>query len=66
MLDDEEFTRVTSRYAAGTEGNLVVRQFELVLQEYEPITGFHETNPNAIYHRQLSFMDLIVGIVGSH
>jgi len=54
MLDDEEFQRVTELRGTGTEGDLRERQFGQVLREYEQITGFRETNPNAVYHHQLS------------
>lgn len=47
MLDDEEFERVTSRSSVGDS-------FSGMLAEYEQITGYHETNPNAIYHHRLS------------
>src|SRR5580700_8290666 len=54
MLEDDEFRTVTSLRGTGTEGDLRERQFGPVLREYERITGFRETNPNAIYHHQLS------------
>jgi hypothetical protein len=53
MLDNEEFRRALS--LGGTaEGYLGERQFEAVLQEYERITGFRETNINAFYHHVVS------------
>jgi hypothetical protein len=54
MLDDEEFKRVSSLMYKGTEGNLRQRMFGPLLREYERITGFHEENPNVIYHHVLS------------
>lgn len=54
MLDDEEFKHVTSRRGTGIGDELFERQFGPVLDEYERITGRRETNPNAIYHHQLS------------
>jgi hypothetical protein len=53
MLDEEEFARVTSLRGTGMDGDLRQRQFGPILREYERITGFHETNPNAIYHHRL-------------
>jgi len=50
MLDDEEFKRRTSPRGTGAEGNMWERQFGPVLREYERITGFRESNPNAVYH----------------
>jgi CheY-like chemotaxis protein len=47
MLDDEEFEQVVSRSSAGDP-------FSGMLAEYERITGYGETNPNAIYHHRLS------------
>ena len=54
MLDDDEFKRVASLFNTGTEGGIRERMFGPLLREYERITGFHETNPNAIYHHVLS------------
>jgi hypothetical protein len=53
MLEDEEFKRVISLRGTG-EGDLRKRLYEPVLREYERITGFHESNINAIYHHKLS------------
>jgi len=47
MLDEEESRQVFSKNS-GTDG------FRLMLNEYERVTGYHETNPNAIYHHVLS------------
>jgi len=54
MLDDDEFERVTSLRGTGRGSNLKEREFGPVLLEYQRVTGFHETNPNAIYHHRLS------------
>jgi hypothetical protein len=54
MLDDEDFKRVSSLLYKGTEGSIRERMFGPLLREYERITGFHEENPNAIYHHALS------------
>ena len=54
MLDDEEFNRVSTLFNTGTEGSSRERMFGPFLREYERITGFHENNPNAIYHHVLS------------
>jgi hypothetical protein len=52
MLDDDEYRRVMS-FRPATEGNLKTR-FKSMLTEYERITGFHEANPNAVFHHRLS------------
>jgi hypothetical protein len=57
MLDDDEYKLVTSKHETkGTGGKAEIRErfFGPVLREYERITGFRETNPNAIYHHRLS------------
>jgi hypothetical protein len=55
MLDDEEFKRVSSlRNRTGSWSDRRESMFGRVLGEYEHITGFRETNPNAIYHHVLS------------
>ena len=52
MLDDEEFGRVTSFRPADVGG--LHERFASMLAEYEKITGFRETNPNAVFHHRLS------------
>ena len=52
MLDDDEYRQVMS-FRPTTVGNLQTR-FKSMLAEYERITGFHETNPNAVFHHRLS------------
>ena len=51
MLSEEEFGQVTSLRRRGAD---LRDSFGPVLEEYERITGFKETNPNAIYHHRLS------------
>ena len=51
MLDDEEFQSIMYK---GEGETLRERMFSALLGEYERVTGFHETNPNAIYHHKLS------------
>ena len=55
MLDQEEWRRVRPQIDKGTGPELRDRIFGAFLAEYERITGYHETNPNAIWHHQLSF-----------
>jgi hypothetical protein len=52
MLDDDEFKRVSA--LQNTEGGTQDQIFSPFLSEYARITGFRETNPNAIYHHVLS------------
>jgi len=54
MLDDEEFKRVSSFRKTGSWNDHRESMFGPVLGEYERITGFRETNPNAIYDHVLS------------
>jgi len=53
MLDEIEFSAVTSKHGpkgTGSRAEIIERFHGPVLREYERITGFHETNPNAVYH----------------
>jgi hypothetical protein len=50
MPDDEEIEQTISLRGTGTGADLRERQFGLVLREYERITGFHETNIDALCH----------------
>jgi hypothetical protein len=52
MLDDDEYSQVMS-FLPSAVGNLQTR-FKSMLAEYERITGFRETNPNAVFHHRLS------------
>jgi len=54
MLDDEEFQSITSLMYKGEGETFRERMFSALLREYERVTGFHETNPNAVYHHKLS------------
>lgn len=63
MLDDDEFKRALSLKGTGT-GDLWQRQFGPVLEEYQQITGFHETNINAFYHHVASYYGPPCGTCG--
>jgi hypothetical protein len=54
MLDDEEYSRVTSLRLTIGPGKSLQERFAAMLAEYERITGFRETNPNAVFHHRLS------------
>jgi hypothetical protein len=57
MLDENEYRLVTSKYGekgSGSKAEIAERFYSPVLREYERITGFHETNPNAVRHHRLS------------
>ena len=55
MLDEAEYAAVVAKRKRDPEQPLSKHiQFLEVLNEYERITGYHETNPNAIYHHRLS------------
>jgi hypothetical protein len=47
MLEESEYAHVLSKVST-------MRDFSLLLVEYERITGYRETNPNAIYHHRLA------------
>ena len=64
MLDDGEFRRALSWKGTGT-GELREREFGPVLEEYERITGFHETNINAFYHHLVSLYGHPAALVAS-
>jgi hypothetical protein len=49
MLDDDEYRQVISLRGKGSQ-----ESFALMLAEYERITGFRETNPNATFHHRVS------------
>src|SRR5580658_4709651 len=52
MLNEEEFQRVTllrNRSGIGFKG-----MFGAMLEEYERITGYRETNGNAVFHHRLA------------
>jgi hypothetical protein len=52
MLDPAEFRQVLSKRDL-TKHNLR-EQFADLLAEYEKVTGFKETKPNAVYHHELA------------
>ena len=54
MLDDDEYRRVTLLWPAIERGNNLQEPFAAMLAEYKRITGFRETNPNAVFHHRLS------------
>jgi hypothetical protein len=68
MLDEQEFAEIASlhtlglqsvkKYRADTEAPLqdvpLTEHFQAMLARYEAITGFKETNPNAVWHHRLS------------
>jgi hypothetical protein len=57
MLDEDEYKLVISKHGAKMAGSMaekIERFHGPVLREYERITGFHETNPIAVYHHRLS------------
>jgi hypothetical protein len=51
MLDEAEWAELAARYdrATGPKERLMA-----LLEEYERLTGFHETNPNAVWHHRVS------------
>ena len=51
MLDEREFQQIISLRGKGVR---LKDAFVPVIAEYERITGFRETNPNAIYHHRRS------------
>jgi hypothetical protein len=54
MLDDDEYRQVMSVRGNGKDSGIRGKIFGPVLAEYERITGFRETNPNAIFHHRVS------------
>ena len=57
MLDEAEYERVTATHGPKSGPNRagIIESFHgPVLREFERITGFPETNPNAVYHHRLS------------
>ncbi len=54
MLDEVEFSIVTSKRSEGTGGDYVRAVSGSVLAEYERITGYKETNAAAIWHHRLA------------
>ncbi len=54
MLDEDEWLQVRPKIGKGDGTDLRERKFSGFLAEYERITGFHETNPNAVFHHRLA------------
>ncbi|SEF46166.1 hypothetical protein SAMN05421819_0091 [Bryocella elongata] len=68
MLDEEEYAEIASLHRVGMNSVKQLRRdrdipldavpiterFSAMLQRYEDITGFRETNPNAVLHHRLS------------
>ena len=68
MLDDEEYVEISALLSAGMsatkkfrkkhnlplEGLDTVVRFKPALDLYEQMTGFKETNPNALGHHRIS------------
>jgi hypothetical protein len=54
MLDDDEYREVISHSEAGAGAIGLQTKFGPMLAAYERITGFRETNPNAVFHHRLS------------
>lgn len=52
MLDDDEFESAKELYSQGFKK--VEDRFQPLLDYYNKLTGFAETNPNAIMHHQIS------------
>jgi hypothetical protein len=52
MLEEEEYIRVISLRPSG--GTNLQERFAKMLAEYERITGFRETDPNAVFHHRLA------------
>jgi hypothetical protein len=53
MLDEDEYTQILKAHLL-LPGETLEERFAPFLREYERITNFHETNPNAVYHHRLS------------
>ena len=68
MLDEQEYAEIASLFRAGTQSVKkyrnetgaslktvpVVEHFAPMLNRYEVMTGYTETNPNAVMHHRLS------------
>jgi hypothetical protein len=54
MLEDDEYGTVVRLIGTGSAEDIRERRFAPMLKEYERITGLRETNPNAVFHHQLS------------
>jgi hypothetical protein len=68
MLDDQEFSEITPLFRAGLQSVKdhraatgmplksvpLTERFAPMLDRYEAMTGYRETNPNAVWHHRLS------------
>ncbi|HEV2322457.1 MAG TPA: hypothetical protein VGS10_00780 [Terracidiphilus sp.] len=68
MLDEQEYAEITSLYQAGVQSVKDYRtqtgaplsavplaeRFSAMLTRYKEMTGYTETNPNAVMHHRLS------------
>jgi len=54
MLDDEEFQAAMSKHVKGVPKGDPKAEFAPVLEEYQRITGFRETNFLALWHHRAS------------
>ena len=53
MLEPDEVNQVFGLVNSGVSTDPFEREWGPALREYERITGFHETNPMALYHHQV-------------
>jgi hypothetical protein len=53
MLSDDEYAAVVDE-TLPSRGGTYRERLELMLRAYERVTGEYETNPNAIFHHQVS------------
>lgn len=58
MLDEDEYARVAALYSRCLSEGQVAARMQPVLDAYEEITGFRETNANAVMHHRLSLYGL--------
>jgi hypothetical protein len=54
MLEADEVNQVFALVNTGVSADPFEREWGPALREYERITGFHETNPMALYHHQVA------------
>ena len=68
MLDEQEYAEIASLFSSGTESVKVYRRennaplksvpitemYAPMLERYEAMTGYKETNPNAVMHHRFS------------
>nr|WP_202963678.1 hypothetical protein [Nonlabens ulvanivorans] len=68
MLDKEEFAIASELYSKGFKIAKKDRQekFKELLDYYNELTGFRETEPNSIMHHSLEQIGLIARIAENH